>query len=161
MSRAEPEHDLARGLEGKEIRLKNNTTTPLSRAASMDSQFHESNALAGKDRRRRSYRIWGRERPGSHLLNRESDAEMGCRHLLRNRRGQPPPVRSCIPRCEPVGMHGNSRPYGNHRGATFDDRRWCPIHISPISDDQPEPSKPLNVAQRKRMRTIHRKSGNR
>ena len=50
MSRAEAEHGLARGLEGKEIRLKNNTTTSLSRAASMDSQFHESNALAGKDR---------------------------------------------------------------------------------------------------------------
>lgn len=60
MSRAEPEHDLARGLEGKEIRLKNNTTTSLSRAASMDSQFHESNALAGKYRQ---YGDWSRQKP--------------------------------------------------------------------------------------------------
>jgi hypothetical protein len=43
MSRAELEHALARVLEGKEIRLKNNKL--LSRAASSRLQFHESKRI--------------------------------------------------------------------------------------------------------------------
>lgn len=47
MSRAEPEHALARGIEGQEIRRKNNKPSP---SAALDRAIHNStspNALAG------------------------------------------------------------------------------------------------------------------